>query len=331
MKTAGRLRFFLIAFIAGCATQAAAQSQPPAPKSSYPDKPIRLLVGVPPGGSTDIVARIITGKLSELLGQQVIIDNRGGAGGVIAADIVAHASPDGYTLLFAHASFTTLPFLQQSLPYDPIRSFTPITQASMQPLVITVHPSLPINSVKDLIAYAKAHPGKLNIGIAGAGGAGHIASEFFKQLTGTNIVLVIYKGGGPAQMAQLGGEVQLMFASTATAIAFINQGKVRPLATSARQRLPYLPDVPTFEEGGVKGLRISPWQGLIGPAGLPRAMVDRLHAETVNLLRLPDMRERLAKAGTDPIGSTPEEFAAEIKRELEEFGTVIRAAGIKAQ
>ncbi len=325
------IRLFLIAFVAGCAAAAGAQSQTLAPKSGYPDKSIRLVLGVPPGGSTDIVARIITVKLAEALGQQIVIDNRGGAGGAIASDIVARASPDGYTLLFAYASHTTTPFLYKSIPYDAVKSFTPITQVSTQPLVITVHPSLPVNSVGELIAYAKAHPGKLNIGIAAAGSAGHIASEFFKQLTGTNMVSIIYKGGGPSVIALLGGEVQLMFASTSTVLPFIKQGKVKAIATTSKQRLPYLPDVATFEEGGVKGLRVSPWQGLLGPAGLPRAIVDRLYTEVVKLLQLPGVRESLATTGTDPVGSTPEEFAAEINYQLEHLGKVIKAAGMKAQ
>ena len=331
MNTMRLIRFFLIALAAGCAAAAAAQSQDPAPKSGYPDKSIRLLLGVPPGGSTDIVARIIVVKLAEALGQQVVIDNRGGAGGAIASDIVARASPDGYTLLFAYASHTTTPFLYTNIPYDPVKSFTPITQVATQPLVITVHPSLPVNTIGDLIAYAKAHPDKLNIGIAGAGSGGHIASEYFKQLTGTQIVPIIYKGGGPSMIALLSGEVQLMFASTSTAMAFIKQGKLKVIATTSTQRLPYLPDVPTFDEAGVKGLRVSPWQGLLGPAGLPRAIVDRLYTEVAKVLRLPEVRENLAATGTDPAGSTPEEFAAEINHQLERLGKVIKAAGMKVQ
>ncbi len=331
MNTMRLMRCFLIALAACCAAATAAQSQTAAPTSGYPSKPIRLLLGVPPGGSTDIVARIIVVRLDAALGQPVIIDNRGGAGGAIASEIVAKAPPDGYTLLFAYASHTTTPFLYKNVPYDPVKSFTPITEVATQPLIITVNPSLPVKTIGELIAYAKANPGKLNIGIAGAGSGRHIASEYFKQLTGTQIVPIIYKGGGPAMIGLLSGEVQLMFASTSTAMAFIKQGKLKVIATTSMQRLPYLPDVPTFDEGGVKGLRVSPWQGLLGPAGLPRAIVDRLYTEVVKVLRMPDVRENLAATGTDPLGSTPEEFAAEIDHQLDRLGKVIRAAGMRVQ
>ncbi len=331
MKTTGPIRLFLIAFIGGCATLAAAQSQTPAPKSGYPDRPIRLLVGVPPGGSTDITARIVAGKLAEALGQQIVIDNRGGAGGIIAGETVAHASPDGYTLLFAFAAHTTTPFLYKNIPYDAVKSFTPITQVATQPVVLIAYPPLPVNSVSELIAYAKAHPGKLSIGISAAGGAGHIASEHLKQLTGTEITSIIYKGAGPAVVALMSGEVQLAFAATSGAISFIKQGKMKALAITSKQRVPYLPGIPTMEEAGLGGLEATSWQGVLGPAGLPRPIVNRLYTEVAKVLRLPEVRERLAATGTDPVGSTPEEFAAEIKRQLEILGKVIKAAGMKAQ
>jgi tripartite-type tricarboxylate transporter receptor subunit TctC len=331
MNVVATLRTVSLAFVVACSAAGAAQPAASAARSNYPEKPVRMLLGVPPGGGTDIVARIIALKLAPLLGQQVVIDNRGGAGGSIATDMVARAEPDGYTLLFALASHTTTPFLYKSVPYDPYKSFTPILQISTQPLVVVVHPSLPVHTMADLISYTKANPGKLNIGIASAGSAGHIAWEFFRQTTGINVVTVIYKGGGPAQMALLTGEAQMMFASTITAMGFIKQGKVRTLATSSERRLSYLPDVPTLEEAGVKGLRISPWQGLLGPAKLPREIVVRLHKEVTTLLRQQDTLDRLAANGTDPIGSTPEEFAAVIQRELKEFGALIRKAKISAE
>ena len=331
MKTAMPLRLILIACIAGCATPAAAQSQTPAPKSGYPDKSIRLLVGVPPGGSTDITARIVAGKLSEALGQQIVIDNRGGAGGIIAGEIVARAAPDGYTLLFPYAAHVSTPFLYKNIPYDAAASFTAITQVATQPVLLVATASLPANSVKELIAYAKANPGKLSIGISSAGGSGHIASEHFKQLTGTQITSIIYKGAGPAVVALMSGEVQLAFSATSGTMPFIKQGKIKALATGTKQRLPYLPEIPTLEEAGVKGIEAAAWQGLLGPAGLPRAIVNRLYTEVANVLRLPEVRERLAATGTDPVGSTPEEFAAEINRQLELLGKVIKAAGMKAQ
>lgn len=325
------IRLFVIAFVAAGAAAAGAQSQTLAPESNYPARPIRLIVPVAPGGGTEVVARIIAIKLSEVLGQQIVVDNRSGGGGVIGTEIVARASPDGYTLLFALASYTVTPFLVKNIPYDPVKSFTPITQVATQALVLAIHPSLPVNSVKELIAYAKTHPGKLNVGVASMGGAGHVAAEYFKQETKTQTASVMYKGGAPMLIALAGGEVQLTFATSITAMAFIKQNRVKVLATSSKQRLPYFPEVPTLEEAGLKGFEVAPWQGLLGPAGLSRAIVDQLYNEVVKLLRLPDVRERLAATGSDPVGSTPEEFAAQIKRELKQFGSVIKAAGIKAE
>ncbi|MBI2225769.1 MAG: tripartite tricarboxylate transporter substrate binding protein [Betaproteobacteria bacterium] len=325
------IRLFAIAFVAASAAAAGAQSQTLATKSNYPARPIRLIVPVAPGGGTEVVARIIAIKLSEALGQQVVVDNRAGGGGVIGTEIVARASPDGYTLLFALASYTVTPFLVKNIPYDPVKSFTPITQVATQALVLAIHPSLPVNSVKELIAYAKTHPGKLNVGIASMGGAGHVAAEYFKQETKTQTASVMYKGGAPMLIALAGGEVQLTFATSITAMAFIKQNRVKVLATSSKQRLPYFPEVPTLEEAGLKGFEVAPWQGLLGPAGLSRAIVDQLYTEVGKLLRLPEVRERLAATGSDPVGSTPEEFAAQIKRELKQFGSVIKAAGIKAE
>ncbi|MBI4190624.1 MAG: tripartite tricarboxylate transporter substrate binding protein [Betaproteobacteria bacterium] len=331
MNTMRMIRPILIVFVAGCAAAAGAQSTAAVPKSSYPDRPIRVLVGVPPGGSTDMTARIVADKFAEALGQQIVIDNRGGAGGTIAGEIVARASPDGHTLLFAYAAHTTTPFLYKSIPYDAIKSFTPITQVATQPVVLIAYPPLPVNSISELIAYAKANPGKLNIGISGGGSSGHIAAEHLKQLTGAEITTIIYKGAGPAVVALMSGEVQLAFAATSGSIAFIKQGKMKALALTSKQRVPYLPGIPTMEEAGLGGLEATSWQGVLGPAGLPRAIVDRLYTEMAKLLRLPEVRERLAATGSDPIGSTPDEFAAEIKRQLDVLGKVIKAAGIQPQ
>ena len=294
MKAMRLIWLFSIAFAAGCAAVAAAQSKTALPKNGYPDKSIRLLVGVPPGGSTDIVARLVASSLAEALGQQVVIDNRSGAGGIIAAEIVARASPDGYTLLFAFAAHTSTPFLYKNIPYDAIKSFTPITQVATEPLVLIAYPPLPVNSVSELIAYAKTNPGKLSIGISAAGGSGHIASEHLKQLTGTEITTIIYKGAGPAVVALMSGEVQLAFSATSGAMSFIKQGKMKALAITSKQRIPYLPGTPTMEEAGLTGLEATAWQGVLGPAGLPRAIVDRLYTEIAKLLRRPEVRERLA-------------------------------------
>lgn len=303
----------------------------PAANSDYPNRPIRLIVPVAAGGGTEIVARIVAVRLTEALHQQVVVDNRPGGGGTIGTEIVARAVPDGYTLLFALASFTVTPFLVKTLPYDASTSFTPISMVATQPLVLAIHPSLPVNSVKELITHAKANPRKLNIGIASMGGAGHVASEYFKQVTGAQTASIIYKGGAPMLIALAGGEVQLSFATSITAMSFIKQNRVKVLATASKQRLSYLPEVPTLEEAGLKGFEVTPWQGLLAPAGLHGSIVNRLQQNVVKLLRLPDLRERLAATGSDPVGSTPEEFAAQIKRELQQFSAVIKAAGIKPE
>jgi tripartite-type tricarboxylate transporter receptor subunit TctC len=295
----------------------------------YGSRPIRLVVPVAPGGSTDVVARLIATGLGESAGLQVVVDNRAGAGGVIGSETVARAIPDGYTLLFAYASHTTMPFITK-VPYDAYSDFAPVTQVAVQPLVLVVNPSLPVNNVKDLIALAKSRPKGINAGIATSGSAGHLATELFKLHTGTadGIVSVIYKGGAAAQVALLSGEVQLIFASTPSAMPYIKSGKVKMLATSATKRIAYLPELPTFAELGVP-VETSPWQGILGPAKMPRAIVTRLYGQVAKLVKQPDMVERLVATGSEPVSSTPEEFAAKIKQELQEFGRIIPTLGLK--
>jgi len=307
----------------------AAGAQSAGAAHDYPSRPIRLIVPVAPGGSTDVVARIVAAGLGESADWRIVVDNRAGAGGVIGSELVARASPDGYTLLFAYASHTTMPFMSK-VPYSAYNDFSPVTQVAVQPLVLTINPSLPVGNVKELIALAKSRPNGINAGIATPGSAGHLATELFKLRTGTTdgIVSVIYKGGAPAQVALLSGEVQLIFASTPSAMPYIKSGKVNVLATSASKRLAYLPDVPTFAELGVP-VDTAPWQGLLGPAKMPRTIVSRLHTEVAKLLKLPDMVKRLAATGSEPVGSTPEEFAAKLRHELQEFGKIIPALGLK--
>lgn len=296
---------------------------------AYGSRPIRLIVPVAPGGSTDIVARILAGGLTESADLRIVVDNRPGAGGVIGSETVARATPDGYTLLFPYASFTTTPFLSD-VPYDAYRDFSPVTQVAVSPLVLVVHPSLPVSNMKDLIALAKSKPKGINAGIATPGSAGHLATELFKLRTGTTdgIVSVIYKGGAPTQVALLSGEVQLIFASVPSSMAHIKAGKLKILGTSANKRLASFPDVPTFAELGVP-VDTAPWQGIVGPAKMPRPIVIRLYQEVAKVLKRPDIVERLAATGSEPIGSTPEEFSAKIKRELQEFGKVIPALGLR--
>jgi len=325
-STSMRLAFAVLAAL--LAGPVAAQRER-TPVSTYPDRPIRMIVPVTPGGGTDIVGRLVAAYLVDSLGQQIVVDNRPGAGTVIGAEIVARAAPDGYTLLVAFASFTTIPHLTKSLPYDPLRSFTPITQVATSPLLLIVPASLGVGSVADLIAFAKSRAQTFTVGAASPGSAVHVSAEQFKLATGLTPPTVIYKGAGPAMVALLSGEVQMMFSTVPAALPFHKQGKVKLVATNSRQRLSYVPDVPTLEEGGLKGIDVAPWQGLLGPAGLPRGVVERLHGEVVKMLQKPDFKERLAATGSDPVGSTPAEFAAFLQREYEQLGRIIRAAGIK--
>jgi len=309
------------------------QAQSAASSSDYPSRPIRLLVPSPPGGSNDGVARVVANELNRSLGQPVVVDNRAGAGGVIAADLVARSTPNGYTVLFAYATFTTAPFLNAKLPYDSMKDFLPITEIANQPLLLAVNQNVPVNTVQELIALAKSKPGGLVAGFTQVGSATHLTTEIFKQNTGTikNILAVSYKGGGPAQTALLSGEAQISFTTVTATLPQVKAGRIKVIATTAPERLPYLPNVPTFKESGVSGLEISPWQGLMVPTGTSRAIVNRLHSEVVKLLKLPETKQRLAGIGSDPIGSSPEEFTAKIMREMQESEKIIKAIGLKPQ
>jgi tripartite-type tricarboxylate transporter receptor subunit TctC len=290
-----------------------------------------LIVPVTVGGSTDIVARIIAGHLAPELKQQIVIDNRAGAGGIIGTEMVAKATPDGYTLLFAYASHTITPYLGGTMPYDPARDFSAVSEVTTQPLLLTVSTSLPVSSVKELIALAKAKPGEIRAAAPGLGGTGHIAAEILKLETGADIPTIIYKGGGPAQLALLQGEVHLIFATSASAMPQIKTGRVKILATSSEKRLAYLPDVPTFGEVGLPAVGVSPWQGILAPARTPGNIIDTLNRAVVAVLKQPDLVERLRATGSDPVGSTPGALNAKIKKELEYFGRVIRSANIKVE
>lgn len=300
---------------------------------AYPAKPIRLLVPSPPGGSNDGVARILAAALNQSLGRPIIVDNRSGGGGIIASEIVARARADGYTLLFAYAAFTTTPFLHANLAYDVLKDFAPISEIANQPLFIIVHPGVPANTVAELIALSKSKPGGLTAGFTQMGSSTHLATELFKLNTGTvkTILSVSYKGGAAAQVALLAGEIQIAFATATALLPQLKGGKIKVLATSAAQRLHYLPQVPTFAEAGVSGVDVSPWQGILAPAGTPPPIVNVLHAEVIKLLKRPDVRDRLALLGADPAGSSPPEFRAKLERELKLFGKTIPALGIKPQ
>jgi tripartite-type tricarboxylate transporter receptor subunit TctC len=302
-----------------------AQSQ-----AAYPVKPIRIIVPQSPGASTDLTARLIGQKLSAALNEPVIIDHRPGAGSIIGTDLVAKAAPDGYTLLVVASSITLNPTLHKDLPFDPIRDLAPITQISAFPNMLVVHPAVPVKTVKDLIALAKAKPGSINYGSSGSATGTHLSAELFKYMTGIEMVHVPYKGGGPAVQALLGGQVQLNFATIVSVLPHVRSGKLRALAVTTAKRSPSAPDVPTIGESGVPGYDHAPWNGFLAPAKTPRAIVARLNEETARLLRAPDVQSVFTNEGAEPVGNSPEEFAAIIRNETAKWAKVIRAAGIKA-
>jgi tripartite-type tricarboxylate transporter receptor subunit TctC len=297
---------------------------------AYPTKPIRLIVPQSAGGSTDLVARPLAQKLSEAFKQAIVIDNRTGAGSTIGSDLVAKSAPDGYTLLAVAASFSMSPSLYKNLPFDPIRDFAPITQLSAFPNILVVHPSLPVKSVKELIAYAKARPGQLNFGSSGVATGTHLSMEQFMYLAGIRMVHVPYKGGAPGVNALLGGEVQVNFATISTALPFVKAGRLRALAVSTARRSASAPEVPTIAESGMPGYDYASWIGLLAPAKTPQPIIALLNAESVKAIRAPDLKAILDVEASEPIGNSPEQFAAILKTEVARWAKVVKAAGIKA-
>jgi len=278
------------------------------------------------------MARTVGQKLTEAFGQQVVIDNRAGAGGIVGAEIAAHSVADGYTLFLGGVgSHGTNPNLHAKLPYDPIRDFAPISLIASAPLIVVVHPSVPVKSIRDLIQYVKARPGSLNFASNGAGGSSHLAAEMFKVMTGADIVHVPYKGLSPALTDLLSGQVQLMFSSTVAIMPQVRAGRLRPLAMTGAKRSPAMPDVPTVAESGVPGYETASWYGALAPAGTRRDIIDKLSREIVNITQMPDVRSRMSGEGAEPAGNTPEEFAAHIKRELARWAKVIRQAHIRLE
>lgn len=296
----------------------------------YGSRPIRLVVPVPPGGNNDLVARIVTNALVEHAGFKFVVDNRPGGGGVIAAETVAHAVPDGRTLLFAFSSFVMTPFMTK-VNYDPIKDFTPIALLSGSPLLLVVNNSLPVTNVKELIALAKSRPKGINGGIPSSGSAGHLALELFKLRSGTQdgIVSIGYSGGGPAQIALMSGEVHLVFASVPTATPYVKSGKVKAIAAIAQNRLPTFPDVQTARESGLDLETAAPWTSILGPAKLPRPIVQRLNAEIDKVLKRPEIIEKLAATGSDAVGGKPEDLGNKLARDVKEFAKIIPMLGLK--
>jgi tripartite-type tricarboxylate transporter receptor subunit TctC len=298
---------------------------------TYPSRPIRFVVPYPAGGPLDTVARLLAQKVSESVKQPVIVDNKPGAGGNIGAADVAKAPPDGYTLLMgAVATHAINPTLYASIPYDPIRDFTPIMQVASTPNVLVVNPSIPASTVKEFIAYAKANPNKLNFGSGSTGSAGHLAGELFKTMAGVEMTHIPYKGAAPAMTDLIGGQIQLMFDNLASSLAQVRAGKVKAIAVTTAKRTALAPDLPTIAESGLPGFDISTWFGIFAPGGIPKDVAARLHEEFARALAQPDVREKMLNLGAEPVGSTPEQFAAYIKAEADKYAGVIRASGAKA-
>lgn len=302
----------------------------PAAAQTYPSKPVRIVVVSTPGGSVDTLARAIAPRLSSKWSQQVLVDNRPGAGGAIAAELVSKAPPDGYTLMMGTiASLATNVSLYRSLPYDPVKDFAPITLVATQNLVLLVHPSIPSRSVKELVALAKKQPGKLTFASAGNGVGGHLSGELFKMLAQIDILHIPYKGVQPAMMDVVGGQVTMVFASIASGMAQVANKRLFPLAVTGAQRSPAARELPTMVEAGIKGYESSTWYGLVAPAGTPSDIVNRLNAEVVAGLKSPDLNERLTREGADPVGNSPAEFSKYMQSEIDKWRKVIRAAGIQ--
>jgi tripartite-type tricarboxylate transporter receptor subunit TctC len=294
---------------------------------TYPNKAIRLLVPQAPGGGNDTIARMIAQKISGPLKQQVAVDNRPGAGGLIAAELVAKAPPDGYTLLLSNvATMAVIPNVQKKVPYDPVKDFEPISLIASAPLLVTVHPSLPVNSIKQLIALSKAKPNDLNYASNGVGSSTHLATEMFKLATGAQMVHVPYKGLSLAMADLLSGQVQLMFSSAVAMMPHVKSGRLRALAMTGAKRSPSVPDIPTVAESGVKDFEAGSWYGISAPAGTPKAIVDQLNREIVTAAKSPDIAEKLSIEAVVPVGSTPAQYAAHIKRELDHIGKVVKAS-----
>jgi tripartite-type tricarboxylate transporter receptor subunit TctC len=314
-----------------CACAGAAADVSAADKGAYPTKSIRLIVPFAPGGSNDIMARLIGQKFAESLGQQVVVDNRAGASGIIGTDIAAKAAPDGYTLLMMSLTFTVNPSLFSKLPYDTNRDLTPVTLVASAPLMLVVHPALPTRTVKELIAYARANPGKLSFGSGGRGATPHLAGEMFKLMAGVQMTHVPYKGGGPALVDLVGGQIQLMLENIPSTLPYAKSGKLRALAVTSIKRSALVPDLPTLDEAGLKGYEIVGWNGLFVPAGTSRSIVTRLHGETAKALEQPDMKARLAALGAEGVGSSPEEFKAFVQAEIRKWARVVKDAGLEVQ
>jgi tripartite-type tricarboxylate transporter receptor subunit TctC len=297
---------------------------------SYPVKPVRIVVPFAPGGGSDFIARFMAQRLTSALGQQVIVENKPGAGGILGIEAGIKSPPDGYTLTLIASSYTVNPSVYK-INFDPVNDITPIIQISQGPLLVVVRPSLPVKTTKELIALAKSKPGQLNFASSGQGSVIHLATELFDSMAGIKMNHIPYKGTGPALTDTIGGQTDIFFSSTATALSHVQSGKLRPIAVTTAKRIPALPNVPTVAESGVPGYEVILWHGLIGPKGLPRPIVDRINGEVTKALKLKETAEQLQNDGVAPAGGTQEQFAAQIKKEIAVWRKVAAEAGVKAE
>lgn len=302
----------------------------PASAEPYPTRTVRVVFGLTAGSSSDVMARIVAEKLGDKWGNAVIIDNRPGAGGNIAADVVAKSAPDGYTLLLSNVSIAIAPSFYRKLNYDPLNDLVPVTELAIAPHVMCINPALPINSVKDLIAIAKAKPGELMYSSAGLGQTDHMATQLFEQMAGIRMTHIPYRGGPPALQAVMSGEVALDFPGVAAALPFMTSGKIRCLAVSTMTRSSAVPDLPTLDEEGIEGYEHSLWNGIFAPSGTPPAIIAKLSADFAEVLRSPDVVKRLATLGIEPVGNSPEEFSRFFRAEVAKWAQVIKTTGITA-
>jgi len=315
--------------ISRCALLVALLAAGVAQAQGYPAKTIRWIVPWPPGGGADVLSRMLSPQLSEALRQQIVIDNRGGAAGNIGAELAAKSPPDGYTIVFAYSGTHSInPSIYRRMPFKE-SDFAPIVQLASVPQVLVVHPSLPVNNVKDLVTLAKGRPGELTYASSGSGAFNHLTGALFAQLTGTKLVHVPYKGGGPAAVALISGEVTMILGEPATIVGFVKSGRVRALAVTGAKRAPAMPELPTIAEAGVAGYEATSWNGMLAPAGTPADVIKRLNAEFNRIIGTPDMSKRMLDNGYEPVGGPPERFGELIRAEIAKWAPVVKAAGVQ--
>ncbi|MBI3939077.1 MAG: tripartite tricarboxylate transporter substrate binding protein [Betaproteobacteria bacterium] len=332
---------FLIALIAAFAAPYCARAQSPSAGpgqaasagagQAYPAKPVRIIVELAPGGATDIVARMVAQKLSDSLGRPFVIENRPGAGGSLASALVAKSPPDGYTLLAVSAAYSISPALYPNLSFDPVRDLAPVSRLAESPFLLVAHPSLPVKTVRELIALAKARPGVLNFASAGNGSSGHLTAELFRSMAGIAMTHVPYKGAGPALVEVAAGQVDLMFANILSSSPYVKSGRLRALGVTSAKRSAIIPELPTISESGVRGYEVTSWYGLLAPAGTPVAIVNKLNGEITAIMRTPELQQWFARGGAEPVVGTPEQFGRHIDREIARWRKVVKTAGVRVQ